>query len=169
MVVHASRAGPCGTWAGRGPRPGAGHTPDPLTGEDWQAWCDSQVDQDEPPDPDEEEPDPDGLPGPWEYDLDAIVADCRAGHRGGGRGVRPCGPDGAGRRAAGRPGPARPGAAGLGPAGLRGSTCPGAAGFAAGMLLDTMPGCNALAGFASPRPPGMTTPTTAPATMRSPG
>jgi hypothetical protein len=53
------------------------HTPDWMTEEDWQAWCDSQGDQDEPPDPDEEEPDPDGLRGPWEYDLDAIVADCR--------------------------------------------------------------------------------------------
>src|SRR5271169_1819955 len=52
-------------------------TPDPMTQEDWQAWCDWQVGQEEPPDPDEEEPDPDGLPGPWEYDLDAIVADCR--------------------------------------------------------------------------------------------
>src|SRR5580704_1371757 len=30
------------------------HTPDPMTGEDWQAWCDSQADQDEPPDTAEE-------------------------------------------------------------------------------------------------------------------
>ena len=53
------------------------HTPDPMTGEDWRAWCDWQGDLDEPPDPDEEEPDPDGLPGSWEYDLDAVVAECR--------------------------------------------------------------------------------------------
>ncbi len=48
-----------------------------MTEEDWQAWCDARVDEDEPPDPNEVEPDPDGLPGAWECDLDAIVADCR--------------------------------------------------------------------------------------------
>ena len=51
------------------------HTPDWMTGEDWQAWCDSQVDQDEPPDPDEEEPDT--VAWPWEYDLEQIAAECR--------------------------------------------------------------------------------------------
>ena len=45
----------------------------------------------------------------------------------------------------GRRGPGQPGSARRAP----GSTCRRAAGFAAGMLLDTMPGCNALAGFAA--------------------
>ena len=44
-------------------------TPDPMTQEDWLAWCEATAGQGEPTDPDEEEPDPDGLPGPWEYDL----------------------------------------------------------------------------------------------------
>ena len=35
--------------------------PDPMTAEEWQAWCDATADEPEPPDPDEEEPDPDGL------------------------------------------------------------------------------------------------------------
>ena len=52
-------------------------TPDPVTGEEWLAWCEATAGQDEPPDPDEEEPDPDGLPGWWEYDLEQVVADCR--------------------------------------------------------------------------------------------
>ena len=124
------------------------HTPDPLTGEDWLAWCDSQVDQDEPPDPDEEEPDPDGLPGPWEYDLDAIVADCRrvtaeeaaACARAARMGLAGGQPVGLARRGPGQPGSARR---------APGEYLSRAAGFAAGMLLDTMPGCNALAGFAA--------------------
>ena len=53
------------------------HTPDPMTEEDWQAWCDATADEQEPPDPDDEEPDADGLPGPWEYDLEQVVAGCR--------------------------------------------------------------------------------------------
>ena len=67
-------------------------SPDPMTEEEWLAWCDSQVDPGEPPDPGEEEPDPDGLPGPWEYDLDAVVADAGGSPR-----SRP-------RRVPGRPG-----------------------------------------------------------------
>ncbi|MGB6580179.1 MAG: hypothetical protein WBF34_19910, partial [Streptosporangiaceae bacterium] len=51
------------------------HTPDPMTEADWQAWCDSAMGEDEPPDPDEEE-DPDSAAA-WECDLDAIVAECR--------------------------------------------------------------------------------------------
>ena len=51
--------------------------PDPMTEEDWQAWCDATADEQEPPDPDDEEPDADGLPGPWEYDLEQVVAGCR--------------------------------------------------------------------------------------------
>ena len=123
-------------------------TPDPMTEEDWQAWCDWQADQDEPPDPDEEEPDPDGLPGPWEYDLDAIIADCRRVTaeeaalcaRAARLGLSGGQPVGLGRRGPGQPGSARRAA---------GEYLSRAAGFAAGMLLDTMPGCNALAGFAA--------------------
>ena len=121
------------------------HTPDPMTGEDWQAWCDSQADRDEPPDSDEEEP---------YHGATVGVRPGRdrrrmpAGHRRGGRRVRPGGPAGPGWRAAGRAGSARPGPARLRPAGSRGIPAR-AAGFAAGMLLDTMPGCGALAGFAA--------------------
>ena len=124
------------------------HTPDWMNGEDWRAWCDSQRDQDEPSDPDEEEPDPDGLPGSWEYDLDAIVADCRrisaeeaaASARAARLGLAGGQPVGLGRRGPGEPGSARR---------APGEYLSRAAGFAAGMLLDTMPGCNALAGFAA--------------------
>jgi hypothetical protein len=59
--------------------------------------------------------------------------------------VRPGGPAGAGGRAAGRPETPWPGSARRAP----GEYLSRAAGFAAGMLLDTMPGCNALAGFAA--------------------
>ncbi len=123
-------------------------TRDWMTGEDWQGWCDAQVDQDEPSDPDEEEPDPDGLPGPWEYDLEAIIADCRRVTaeeaalcaRAARLGLSGGQPVGLGRRGPGQPGSARRAA---------GEYLSRAAGFAAGMLLDTMPGCNALAGFAA--------------------
>ena len=50
-------------------------TPDPVTEADWQAWCDSAVGEDEPPDPDEVE-DPESAVT-WECDLGAIVAECR--------------------------------------------------------------------------------------------
>jgi hypothetical protein len=69
--------------------------PDPVSEEEWLAWCAATADEDEPPGPDEEEPDPDGLPGPWEYDLAQVVAECRritadeAVHRG----QRDAGPD----------------------------------------------------------------------------
>jgi len=121
------------------------HTPDPLTEEDWLAWCDSQADQDEPPDPDEEEPD---SATPWECDLDALVADCRritaeeaaACARAARLGLAGGQPIGLARRGPGQPGSARR---------SPGEYLSRATGFAAGMLLDTMPGCNALAGFAA--------------------
>ena len=129
------------------------HTPDWMTEEDWQAWCDWQADQDEPPGPDEDEPDPDGPAAPWEYDLDAIVADCRritaeeaaACARAARLGLPGGQPVGLARRGPGQPGSARrsPGR------GSPGEYLSRAAGFAAGMLLDAMPGCNALAGFAA--------------------
>ena len=120
-------------------------TPDPMTGEDWLAWCDFSADRDEPPDLDEEEPD---SAVPWEYDLDAIVADCRlitaeeaaACARAARLGLGGGQPIGLARRGPGQPGSARR---------APGEYLSRAAGFAAGMLLDIMPGCNALAGFAA--------------------
>ena len=121
-------------------------TPDPMTEEDWLAWCDATAARDEPPgDPDEEEP---GSSVPWDCDLEQLVAEChqitaeeaalaaRAARLGlpGGQYITP-----------GRRGPGQPGSARRKP----GEYLSRAAGFAAGMLLDTMPACNALAGFAA--------------------
>ena len=119
-----------------------------MTEEDWRAWCDWQADQGEPPGSDEEEPDPDGLEAPWEYDLDAIVGECRRitaegaalCARAARMGLSGGQPVGLGWRGPGQPGSARR---------APGEYLSRAAGFAAGMLLDTMPGCNALAGFAA--------------------
>ena len=92
-----------------------------------------------------------GLPGPWEYDLDAsrgrvpaqVTAEEAAACRPGGTRLGLLGgqPVGLERRG--------PGSARVGAAVARGEHLSRAAGFAAGMLLDTMPGCNALAGFAA--------------------
>ena len=121
------------------------HTRDPMTAEEWQAWCDATADQEEPPDPDDEEPD---SAVPWEYDLDAIVAECRRvtaeeaalAARAARLGLPGGRPVGLGRRGPGQPGSARP---------VPGEHVSRAAGFAAGLCLDVMPGCNALAGFAA--------------------
>ena len=128
----------------REPVPG----PDPVSEEEWLAWCAATAEKDEPPDPDEEEADPDGLPGPWEYDLARVVAECRRitadeaaacarATRLGLLGGQPVGLE--------RRGPGQPGSARRSP----GEHFSRAAGFATGALLDTMPGCNALAGFAA--------------------
>jgi len=119
-----------------------------MTGEEWLAWCEATAGRDEPPDPDEEEPDPDGLPGPWEYDLDAIAADCRrvtADEAAACARAARMGLDGGQPVDLARRGPGQPGSARRAP----GEYLSRAAGFAAGMLLDVMPGCNALAGFAA--------------------
>jgi hypothetical protein len=121
-------------------------TADPMTEADWQAWCDSAMGEDEPPDPDEME-DPESAVA-WECDLDAVVAECRritaeeaaAGARAARLGLAGGQPVGLARR-----GPGEPGSAQRAP----GEFLSRAAGFAAGMLLDTMPGCGALAGFAA--------------------
>ena len=121
------------------------HTPDWMTGEDWQAWCDSQVGQDEPPDPDEEEPD---SAASWEYDLEQIAAECRqvtADEAAACARARRLGMPGGSFVGLERRGPGQPGSARR----ARGEYLSRAAGFATGMLLDTMPGCNALAGFAA--------------------
>ena len=49
--------------------------PDPVSEEEWLAWCEAVAGQEEPADPDEVE-DPGSAAG-WECDLNAIVADCR--------------------------------------------------------------------------------------------
>src|SRR6266566_1872904 len=143
--------GPDPVGPGRDENP-AGEPGDPVPApdvtaaeEEWLAWCDAAADQDEPSDPDEEDPD---SAAPWDYDLDAIIAECRqvtaeeaaAAARAARLGLPGGQPIGLARR-----GPGQPGSAGRSP----GEYLSRAAGFAAGMLLDTMPGCGALAGFAA--------------------
>src|SRR6266702_2245494 len=108
--------------------------------EDWLAWCEAVENQ---LGPDEEEPDEDAAP--WDVDLDAIIAECREitaeeaalAVRAARRGLPGGTPVADGRRG--------PGSAARRP-GEFGSR---AAGFGAGMALDVMPGCGALAGFAA--------------------
>ena len=142
---------PAAAGSGRGEDPGrepGGPVPtaDPVTAAEWEAWCDSAVGEDEPPDPDEVE-DPESAVA-WECDLDAIVAECRritaeeaaACARAARLGLAGGQPVGLARRGPGEPGSARR---------APGEFLSRAAGFAAGMLLDTMAGCGALAGFAA--------------------
>ena len=115
--------------------------------EDWLAWCEAAAASGEPLGPDEEEADDEDA-APWDADLDAIIAECRQvtaeeaalAVRAARRGLPGGTPISDGRRGLGQPGSAerRPG-----------EFLSRAAGFAAGMLLDTMPACNALAGFAA--------------------
>src|SRR6266567_767487 len=143
--------GPDPVGPGRDENP-AGEPGDPVPApdvtaaeEEWLAWCDAAADQDEPSDPDEEDPD---SAAPWDYDLDAIIAECRqvtaeetaAAARAARLGLPAGQPIPLARR-----GPGQPGSARLSP----GEYLSRAAGFAAGMVLDTMPGCGALAGFAA--------------------
>ena len=127
--------------------PGPGRDEDPGRGEeDWLAWCEAAEAEGEPLDPDEEEPDEDAPP--WDADLDAIIAECRQvtaeeaalAARAARRGLPGGTPVADGRR-----GPGQPGSADRRP----GEFLSRAAGFGAGMLLDVMPGCGALAGFAA--------------------
>jgi hypothetical protein len=95
--------------------------------------------------PDEEEPE--DAP-PWDVDIDALIAECRQvtaeeaafAARAARRGLPGGTPVADGRR-----GPGQPGSAARRP----GEFLSRAAGFGAGMVLDTMPGCGALAGFAA--------------------
>src|SRR6266699_2837819 len=143
--------GPDPVGPGRDANP-AGEPGDPVPApdvtaaeEEWLAWCDAAADQDEPSDPDEEDPD---SAAPWDYDRDAIIAECRqvtaeetaAAARAARLGLPAGQPIPLARR-----GPGQPGSARLSP----GEYLSRAAGFAAGMVLDTMPGCGALAGFAA--------------------
>jgi hypothetical protein len=127
------------------PEPGRDENPGQAE-EGWLAWCEALEASGQLLDPDEEEPDEDAAP--WDANLDAIIAECRqvtaeeaafaaqAARRGlpGGTPV-----------ADGRRGPGQPGSAVRRP----GEFLSRAAGFGAGMVLDTMPGCGALAGFAA--------------------
>ena len=123
--------------------PGPGRDGDPgRAEEDWLAWCEAVEGQ---LGPDEDEPED---AAPWDVDLDALIAECREitaeeaalAARAARRGLPGGTPVADGRRGPGQPGSAerRPG-----------EFVSRAAGFGAGMLLDTMPGCGALAGFAA--------------------
>src|ERR1700749_672629 len=123
--------------------PEPGRDGDPRQAEeDWLLWCESGEKQ---RDPDEEEPDD---AAPWDADLDAIIAECREitaeeaalAARAVRRGLPGGTPVADDRRGPGQPGSAQ---------GRPGEFRSRAAGFAAGMLRDTMPGCGALAGFAA--------------------
>ncbi len=112
--------------------------------EEWLAWCDAAA-EDEPWDPDEEEPDP---AAPWDYDLDAVIAECRqvtAEEAAAAARAARLGLPGGQFVPLARRGPGQPGSARVSP----GEYLSRAAGFGAGMVLDTMPGCGALAGFAA--------------------
>jgi Domain of unknown function (DUF222) len=124
--------------------PGPGRDDDPgRAEEDWLAWCESVENQ---LGPDEEEPGEDGAP--WDVDLDAIIAECReitAEEAAMAARAAPRGLPGGTPVADGRRGPGQPGSAARRP----GEYLSRAAGFGAGMALDVMPGCGALAGFAA--------------------
>jgi Domain of unknown function (DUF222) len=126
------------------PEPGRDDDPGRAE-EDWLAWCESVENQ---LDPDDEEEEPGEDAAPWDVDLDAIIAECREitaeeaalAARAARRGLPGGTPIADGRRGAGQPGSAQP---------QPGEYLSRAAGFGAGMLMDTMPGCGALAGFAA--------------------
>jgi hypothetical protein len=121
--------------------PEPGRDGDPGQAEDdWLAWCESVENQ---LDPDEEEPDD---AGPGDADLDAIIAECQeitAEEAAFAARAARLGLPGGTPVVDGRRGPGQPGSAERQPGEFQSR----AAGFAAGMLLDTMPGCGALAGF----------------------
>src|SRR5215471_2904634 len=115
--------------------PGPGRDDDPgRAEEDWLAWCEAVEEQ---LDTDDEEPDEDAPP--WDVDLDAIIAECRqvtAEEAALAARAARLGLPGGTPVAEGRRGPEQPGSARRRP----GEHLSRAAGFAAGMLLDTMPG-----------------------------
>ena len=127
--------------------PGPGRDDDPgRAEEDWLAWCEAAEATGEPWDPDEEEPGEDAAP--WDVDVDALIAECReitAEEAAFAARAARLGLPGGTPIAEGRRGPGQPGSAERQP----GEFLSRAAGFGAGMLLDTMPGCGALAGFAA--------------------
>jgi hypothetical protein len=123
--------------------PGPGRDDDPgRAEEDWLAWCEAVEEQ---LGPDEDEPED---AAPWDVDIDALIAECREitaeeaafAARAARLGLPGGTPISDGRRGPGQPGSAVQRA---------GEFVSRAAGFGAGMALDTMPGCGALAGFAA--------------------
>ena len=123
--------------------PGPGRDDDPgRAEEDWLAWCEAVEEQ---LGPDEDEPED---AAPWDVDIDALIAECReitAEEAALAARAARLGLPGGTPIADGRRGPGQPGSAARRP----GEFASRAAGFGAGMLLDTMPGCGALAGFAA--------------------
>jgi hypothetical protein len=114
--------------------------PDWMTQEDWRAYLDAAVGDDQPSD--EEDPPPE------DYDLRELAAECRQVAEDQARvaaNAARLGTTGAlAAIAAARRGPGQPGSAHRFPGEYPGR----AAQFAAGMLMDTMPGRPELAGFA---------------------
>jgi hypothetical protein len=115
--------------------------PDWMTQEDWRAYLDAAVGDDEPSDEEE-----DSLPE--EYDLRELAAECRQVSEDQARAAANAARSGAtgalAAIAAARRGPGQPGSAHRFPGEYPGR----AAQFASGMLMDTMPGRPELAGFA---------------------
>ena len=115
--------------------------PDWMTGEDWQAYLDAAVGDDEPSDEEEDPP-------PEDYDLAEIDAECRQIAEDQARAAANAarlGTTGAlGAIAAARRGPGQPGSAHR----FAGEYPGRAAQFATGMMMDTMPGRPELAQFA---------------------
>src|SRR5690348_17894683 len=128
--------------------PGPGRDGDPgRAEEDWLAWCEALEASGQPLGPDDEE-EPGGDAAPWDADLDAIIAECRevtAEEAAFAARAARLGLPGGTPVADGRRGPEQPGSAARRP----GEFVSRAAGFGAGMALDVMPGCGALAGFAA--------------------
>jgi hypothetical protein len=125
--------------------PGPGRDDTPRREEDWLAWCEALEASGQALDPDDEEPDD---AAPWDVDLDALIAECReitAEEAAFADRAARLGLPGGTPIADGRRGPGQPGSAERRP----GEFASRAAGFGAGMLLDVMPGCGALAGFAA--------------------
>ena len=129
--------------------PDLGRDGDPGRAGDWLAWCEALEASGVPLGPDDEEEPEEDAP-PWDVDLDALIAECREitaeeaalAARAARRGLPGGTPIVDGRR-----GPGQPGSASA--ARRPGEFASRAAGFGAGMLLDVMPGCGALAGFAA--------------------
>ena len=123
--------------------PGPGRDDDPgRVEEDWLAWCEAVEEQ---LGPYEEEPED---AAPWDVDIDTLIADCRqvtAEEAALAMRAARWGLPGGTPVADGRRGPEQPGSAARRP----GEFVSRAAGFGAGMALDVMPGCGALAGFAA--------------------
>jgi hypothetical protein len=123
--------------------PGPGRDDDPgRVEEDWLAWCEAVEEQ---LGPDEDDPED---AAPWDVDLDVLIAECReitAEEAAFAARAARLGLPGGTPIAEGRRGPGQPGSAVRRP----GEFVSRAAGFGAGMALDVMPGCGALAGFAA--------------------